>query len=202
MLKNYGYHLEHNFDHGSKYLSMILVLLNLLAFSFTRCWTSLMRSLHSLRVRRPFSPTYRAVHVFAKLGSATQLYVRATGTRPANDAPQTQVLAGAHFPSDFAGRRFTPTEQTNRAVTHPVKRQSTLTLPQTPRDRSRFCAWTPDSHLDLGSPSLSCLNLLCHPDQPLLNLELPSNKRVMASCSQFPRGSDVRFLTAPGNDGF
>ena len=32
VLKNYGYHLEHNFGHGKQYLSMILVLLNLLAF--------------------------------------------------------------------------------------------------------------------------------------------------------------------------
>lgn len=32
VLKNYGYHLEHNFGHGERYLSMILVLLNLLAF--------------------------------------------------------------------------------------------------------------------------------------------------------------------------
>ena len=34
VLKNYGYHLEHNFGHGDEYLSMILVLLNLLAFLF------------------------------------------------------------------------------------------------------------------------------------------------------------------------
>lgn len=32
VLKHYGYHLEHNFGHGEHYLSMILVLLNLLAF--------------------------------------------------------------------------------------------------------------------------------------------------------------------------
>jgi hypothetical protein len=32
VLKNYGYHLEHNFGHGQHYLAMILVLLNLLAF--------------------------------------------------------------------------------------------------------------------------------------------------------------------------
>lgn len=34
VLKHYGYHLEHNFGHGEQYLSMILVLLNLLAFLF------------------------------------------------------------------------------------------------------------------------------------------------------------------------
>ena len=34
MLKNYGYHLEHNFGHGQQYLALVLVLLNLLAFLF------------------------------------------------------------------------------------------------------------------------------------------------------------------------
>jgi len=32
VLKNYGYHLEHNYGHGKQYLAAILVLLNLLAF--------------------------------------------------------------------------------------------------------------------------------------------------------------------------
>ena len=31
-LKNHGYHLEHNFGHGSKYLAEAFFLLNLLAF--------------------------------------------------------------------------------------------------------------------------------------------------------------------------
>ena len=34
VLKNYGYHLEHNFGHGQQYLALVLVLLNLLAFLF------------------------------------------------------------------------------------------------------------------------------------------------------------------------
>lgn len=34
VLKNYGYHLEHNFGHGGQYLAMDLVMLNLLAFLF------------------------------------------------------------------------------------------------------------------------------------------------------------------------
>jgi len=34
VLKNYGYHLEHNFSHGRQYLVMIVVLFNLLAFLF------------------------------------------------------------------------------------------------------------------------------------------------------------------------
>ena len=32
VLKNHGYHLEHNFGHGHHYLAQVLVLLNLLAF--------------------------------------------------------------------------------------------------------------------------------------------------------------------------
>lgn len=34
VLKNYGYHLEHNYGHGKQYLAAILVMLNLLAFLF------------------------------------------------------------------------------------------------------------------------------------------------------------------------
>jgi len=34
VLKNYGYHLEHNFGHGQQYLAMVLIMLNLLAFLF------------------------------------------------------------------------------------------------------------------------------------------------------------------------
>jgi hypothetical protein len=34
VLKNYGYHLEHNFGHGGQYLAMVLIMLNLLAFLF------------------------------------------------------------------------------------------------------------------------------------------------------------------------
>jgi hypothetical protein len=34
VLKNRGYHLEHNFGHGHNYLSMVLLTLNLLAFLF------------------------------------------------------------------------------------------------------------------------------------------------------------------------
>ena len=34
VLKNHGYHLEHNFGHGNQHLSSILLSLNLLAFLF------------------------------------------------------------------------------------------------------------------------------------------------------------------------
>ena len=34
MLKTKGYHLEHNFGHGKKYLAAFLLSLNLLAFLF------------------------------------------------------------------------------------------------------------------------------------------------------------------------
>lgn len=34
VLKNHGYHLEHNFGHGKQYLAQLFVVLNLLAFAF------------------------------------------------------------------------------------------------------------------------------------------------------------------------
>ena len=34
VLKNHGYHLEHNFGHGKQYLAQVFVTLNLLAFAF------------------------------------------------------------------------------------------------------------------------------------------------------------------------
>jgi hypothetical protein len=34
VLKNHGYHLEHNFGHGKQHLAQLFVLLNLLAFAF------------------------------------------------------------------------------------------------------------------------------------------------------------------------
>ena len=34
VLKNYGYHLEHNFGHGQQYLALVLVMLNVLAFLY------------------------------------------------------------------------------------------------------------------------------------------------------------------------
>jgi hypothetical protein len=34
VLKNHGYHLEHNFGHGKQHLAQLFVLLNLLVFAF------------------------------------------------------------------------------------------------------------------------------------------------------------------------
>ena len=34
VLKNHGYHLEHDYGHGQEHLSTVLVMLNLLAFLF------------------------------------------------------------------------------------------------------------------------------------------------------------------------
>jgi hypothetical protein len=34
VLKNYGYHLEHNFGHGQQYLALVLVMLNVYAFLY------------------------------------------------------------------------------------------------------------------------------------------------------------------------
>jgi hypothetical protein len=58
VLKHYGYHLEHNFGHGQHYLSMILVLLNLLAFwvhtVLDLCDPIYQRLRSHLRVRQTF----------------------------------------------------------------------------------------------------------------------------------------------------
>jgi hypothetical protein len=34
VLKNYGYHLEHNFGHGQQYLALVLIMLNVFAFLY------------------------------------------------------------------------------------------------------------------------------------------------------------------------
>ncbi len=58
VLKNYGYHLEHNFGHGKQYLALVLVLLNLLAFLFHTvldlCDEQYRRVRTELAVRRTF----------------------------------------------------------------------------------------------------------------------------------------------------
>jgi hypothetical protein len=58
VLKHYGYHLEHNFGHGEHYLSMVLVLLNLLAFLchtvLDLCDQTYKRLRSHLRVRKTF----------------------------------------------------------------------------------------------------------------------------------------------------
>ena len=65
VLKNYGYHLEHNFGHGAQYLSMILVLLNVLAFLFHTvldlCDPVYQRLRTHLRVRMTFFNDLRAL---------------------------------------------------------------------------------------------------------------------------------------------
>lgn len=65
VLKNYGYHLEHNFGHGEQYLSMILVLLNLLAFLchtvLDLCDQVYHRLRDALRVRKTFFNDLKAL---------------------------------------------------------------------------------------------------------------------------------------------
>jgi len=65
VLKNQGYHLEHNFGHGEQYLSMILVLLNLLAFLLHTvldlCDAVYHRLRDALRVRKTFFNDLKAL---------------------------------------------------------------------------------------------------------------------------------------------
>ena len=85
VLKNYGYHLEHNYGHGKQFLSMILVLLNLLAFLvhtvLDLCDQIYHRLRDALRVRQTFFNDLKALdplHALRKLGPDAQLHVCAT----------------------------------------------------------------------------------------------------------------------------
>jgi hypothetical protein len=51
-LKNQGYHIEHNFGHGTKHLSMIFFILNLLAFSVHQILELTDRYYHRLRYEK------------------------------------------------------------------------------------------------------------------------------------------------------
>ncbi len=77
VLKNYGYHLEHNFGHGAEYLSMILVLLNLLAFLFHTVLDLVdevyQRLRTHLRVRKTFFTDLQALTRYMFFASWEQL---------------------------------------------------------------------------------------------------------------------------------
>ncbi|KYC37721.1 hypothetical protein WA1_04165 [Scytonema hofmannii PCC 7110] len=58
VLKTKGYHLEHNFGHGQKHLSSILVTLNLLAFLFHMVLQLVEPSYQQIRQRRGTRKTF------------------------------------------------------------------------------------------------------------------------------------------------
>ncbi|MGH2412939.1 MAG: ISNCY family transposase, partial [Microcystaceae cyanobacterium] len=58
VLKTKGYHLEHNFGHGQKHLSTILVTLNLLAFLFHTVLQLVDRPYQQIRKRRGTRKTF------------------------------------------------------------------------------------------------------------------------------------------------
>lgn len=57
-LKTKGYHLEHNFGHGQKHLSSILLTLNLLAFLFHTVFPLVDQSYQQIRQRRGTRKTF------------------------------------------------------------------------------------------------------------------------------------------------
>lgn len=63
-LKNHGYHLEHNLGHGDRYLAMILLCLNLLAFlthTFMELSDTIYRAVrHELGSHKTFGDDVRA----------------------------------------------------------------------------------------------------------------------------------------------
>ncbi len=58
ILKNRGYHLEHNFGHGKKYLSQLMLTLNLLAFLFHTVLEMVDEKYEQLRGELPTLTTY------------------------------------------------------------------------------------------------------------------------------------------------
>jgi hypothetical protein len=73
VLKNYGYHLEHNFGHGDQYLALVLAMLNLLAFLFHTvlelCDEQVRRVRAELAVRRRFFNDVQALTRYLYLDS-------------------------------------------------------------------------------------------------------------------------------------
>ena len=76
-LKNHGYHLEHNFGHGDRYLAMILLCLNLLAFlthTFMELSDALYRTVrHELGARKTFWDDVRALTRYHSFDSWSHL---------------------------------------------------------------------------------------------------------------------------------
>jgi hypothetical protein len=58
ILKNRGYHLEHNFGHGKKYLSQLMLTLNLLAFLFHTVLEMIDKKYESIRNNLPTRQTF------------------------------------------------------------------------------------------------------------------------------------------------
>jgi len=77
VLKNYGYHLEHNFGHGDQYLALVLVMLNLLAFLFHTvlelCDEQYRRVRAELVVRRTFFNDLQALTHYLHFASWSAL---------------------------------------------------------------------------------------------------------------------------------
>jgi hypothetical protein len=77
VLKNYGYHLEHNFGHGDQYLALVLVMLNLLAFLFHTvlelCDEQYRRVRTELAVRRTFFTDLQALTHYLHFASWSAL---------------------------------------------------------------------------------------------------------------------------------
>ncbi len=76
-LKNHGYHLEHNFGHGDRYLAMVLLCLNLLAFlthTFMELSDAIYRAVrHELGSRKTFWDDVRALTRYQTFDSWSHL---------------------------------------------------------------------------------------------------------------------------------
>jgi len=98
-LKTKGYHFEHNFGHGTQYLSETLLTLNLLAFLFHNLLELLdeqYRELRRLLKRRTrFYDDIRALtsyHCYASLGSLVRFMARALREGPGPPPDLDQII--------------------------------------------------------------------------------------------------------------
>jgi hypothetical protein len=99
VLKNYGYHLEHNFGHGKQYLALVLVMLNLLAFLFHTvldlCDEHYRRVRAELAVRRTFFNDLQALTRYLYFASWPALidfmFTQLELDRPDNSPPRRRT---------------------------------------------------------------------------------------------------------------
>ena len=77
VLKNHGYHFEHNYGHGKQYLSMVLLTLLILAFLFHSVLDLTCLTYQAVRcelaTRRTFFNDLRALTRYLYFGSWQQL---------------------------------------------------------------------------------------------------------------------------------
>jgi hypothetical protein len=95
VLKNNGYHLEHNFGHGKEYLAMMFATLNLLAFAFhtvADCVDDLWKRARSAKgSRKRFFEHIRTITAYLVFPSWTALLETLISCKPPPDLQKSAV---------------------------------------------------------------------------------------------------------------